>query len=55
MNQLPSAGKHEPEAKRRKTSTGCQARENINQMLSVGKKYTLLCANIGTGDVQINS
>lgn len=43
-----SAGKHEPAAKRGKTSNGCQARENINHMLNVGKqvqnKYTLLSA-----------
>ena len=57
MNQLPSAGKHQPGARRGKTSTGCQARENTNQFRTAATKTAERQnhENIGTGDVQINS
>ena len=56
MNQLPSAGKHQPGARRGKTSTGCQARENTNRFRTAATKTAERQnhENIGTRDVQIN-
>ena len=40
MKLMPSAGKHETDAKRGKACNGCQARENMKLMPSAGKYET---------------